>query len=123
MTSPATSAQRLALALTAVVLVLSGVSAIALYDGVEHVLVSAPKVIYVELFAPAVAVTAAIDLVRRQPAAGNLTRGVLGLIGLLALAWFRNVIQSDWRLVLAIVVYVLVMAIADMEQLQARRSA
>lgn len=123
MTSTAASNQRTALVLTAVVLAVSAVSAFALYDGVEHVLVKAPKVLYVEMFAPAVAVTAAVDLIRRQPSAGTLTRAALGLVGLLALAWWRNVIEGDWRLVLAVVVYVLVLAVAALEQLQSRRSA
>jgi len=117
------SSNRISIAVTAVVLAVSLASGISLYDGVEHVLVAAPKVLYVEMFAPAVAVTAAVDLIRRQPQAGTLTRAALGLVGLLALAWYRNVIETDWRLVLAIVVYVLVLADAGLEQLQARRKA
>ena len=117
------SSNRISVAITAVVLAVSAVSGISLYDGVEHVLVAAPKVLYVEMFAPAVAITAAVDLIRRQPQAGTITRAALGLVGLMALAWYRNVVESDWRLVLAIVVYVLVIAVAALEQLQSRRTA
>lgn len=120
-TPTAPSASRFDLVSTALVLALSAVSGFALIDGVEHVILSGPKVIYVELFAAAIAVTALIDLVRRHPRAGTVYRAVLGAVGLLLLAWYHNVVVSSWRLVLAVVLYAIVVCLAAADQVRSRR--
>ncbi len=120
MSSSPASTSRFALAVTAVIAALAIASALAIIDGVEHVLVAAPKVLYVELFAPAIAITAIVDLIRRAPNAGAHYRAPLGAVGLLALAWYRNEVISDWRLVLAVVLYIVVIAVAVVDRVRPR---
>jgi hypothetical protein len=120
MSSSPASTNRVALAVTAVIAALATASGIAIIDGAEHVLLAAPKVLYVELFVPAIAVTAIVDLIRRAPDRGAHYRAPLGAVGLLALAWYRNVVVSDWRLVLAVVLYVLVILVAVVDRVRPR---
>lgn len=120
MSSSPASTNRLAFAVTAVIAALATVAAISIIDGAEHVLVAAPKVLYVELFAPAIAVTALVDLARRAPERGAHFRAPLGAVGLLALAWYRNVVVSDWRMVLTVVLYVMVIVVAVVDRVRPR---